>query len=136
MSEEEILVEAKGILRYERRGNFYKLIASTDDGIANLYRSLIPKWIPVKGQRYRAHVSIVRKEVPKNLKAWGLHEGEEVNFLYSRMIYNDENYWWLNVFCKRFEEIRRELGLPEKDKFLKPLEGYSSVFHLTLGNTK
>ena len=131
------LVSATGILHYENMGKFYKLVLNTDQGIADFYRAQVPRWIAqVKPQKYRAHISIVRKEIPRNLDAWGKYEGERVEFLYSRIVQNDDNYWWLNVFCKRFEEIRLELGLPVTSPYTLPPDGFKKCFHLTTGNTK
>ena len=51
------------------------------------------------------------------------------------MVYNDETYYWLNVFCKDLEEIREELGLTKSgDVSLSP-DGRHK-FHITIGNSK
>ncbi len=132
------LFESTGVLRYSfKEGYGYRLVLEIDKDIVKYYRSLIPPW---KGkpnpQMYDAHVSVVRKEVPPNLDAWGKYEGEEVRFLYSNHIYNGTVYWWLNVFCVRLEEIRVELGLPVSSQYTIPPEGFDKVFHCTLGNCK
>lgn len=114
----------------------FKLVVNTDKDIGRLYRSLIPKYYRVAPQMYSTHVTLVRNEVPPNLEAWGKYEGQGVSFLYSRIIQNDENYWWLNVFSNKFERIREELGLSKKDQYTLPPESFISTFHLTIGNTK
>ena len=85
---------------------------------------------------YTPHVSVVRKEIPKNLAAWGLYQGEAVNFFYVPVVHANETYIWLNVFCRRLEEIRLELGLPISSQYTRPPDGYTKCFHTTLGNFK
>jgi hypothetical protein len=133
------LYKGKGVLRYfqeENIPNQYKLIVLTDQGIADFYRSLIPKYIYIKPQFYPAHISVVRKETPINIDFWGKYEDEEINFEYSNEIKNGTVYWWINVFSKRLEEIRLELGLSIKEEYTMPPYGYKKTFHMTLGNVK
>ena len=66
------LIKAEGILRYHRGQNgSYKLELQICQGIGLFYRSLIPKWHNVQRQRHDQHISVVRREVPKDLRAWG-----------------------------------------------------------------
>jgi len=115
-----------GILQY---GPGIRLVLLADQGIADFYLSLVPKSLKVKPQFYPAHVSVVRREEPPNLGAWGLYEGLEVEFEYQPYIANDETYYWLPVQCKRIEEIRTELGL-------RPYPWWRNGYHLTIGNIK
>lgn len=133
----EILYKSVGTLHYDRtRNGGYKLVLMVDQEISNYYRALIPKWIYTQPQMYPAHVSVVRKEVPINLDAWGKYEGHKVEFFYSPIIHSGKVYYWLNVFCKRLEEIRIELGLPVSSPYTLPPEGFVKAFHTTIGNTK
>lgn len=132
-----ILFQSIGVLHYSHNDNYgYRLVMDVDQGIADFYRSMLPKWIDRKPQRYGAHVSIVRKEVPVNLDVWGKHEGQEIEFSYSNMVQTGIVYFWLNVFCKRLEEIRVELGLPVSSEYTLPPEGFVKCFHMTIGNSK
>ncbi len=131
------LFQGKGKLKYsieEKVG--YKLVLELDQGIVDYYRSLIPKSKDVKSQMFRAHISVVRKETPKNLEFWGKYEGLKVDFEYSNWIYNDTIYWWLNAYSSFLEEVRLELGLIVKYYTLVPPKNYKKNFHITLGNVK
>ena len=109
-----------------------------DPGIADFYRSLIPKWLPVNKTRYDPHVTIVReaKEEPVHKEHWGKYEGEKVPFLYSPEVQTGKVYYWMNVFCKRLEDIRIELGLPVVSQYTLPPEGFRKCFHCTIANSK
>jgi hypothetical protein len=115
-----------GTLRY---GPGIRLVVEADDGIAEYYRSLLPKAAGVKPQRYGVHISVVRKETPPIMDAWGRHEGQSVEFEYQNLVVNDEKYYWLDVRCQRLEEVRVELGL-------SPRPWWKNYFHLTVGNVK
>lgn len=123
---------AKGILQYSD----HKLVANVDQELSDYYKSLIPKYINVNPQRYPAHISIVRKEVPVHREFWGKYEGESVEFFYSPAIRSGTVYFWLDVFSQRFEEIRLELGLPVRTEYTVPPDGFIKTFHLTIGNMK
>lgn len=129
----EILYLSSGPLHYSyTEGYGYKLIVRMDQGIIDFYRSLVPKWVRLNSQMYPAHVSVVRKVVPVNLGFWGRYEGEVVDFEYSPVVCNEGVYYWLNVFSRRLEEVRVELGLSPTRVF----EGGLSCFHATVGNIK
>lgn len=138
MTHEPKLIKATGTLHYYRGANGgYKLEVRLCKGIGMFYRSLIPKWFNVLGQRYEQHISVVRKETPKNLKAWGIHEGKTVTIWYDpENICHNDTYWWLNVFSLDCERLREELGLKPKWSDTPPLPGFGATFHTTLGNTK
>jgi hypothetical protein len=132
------LIRAQGVLRYHRGKNgSYKLELVICKGIGMFYRSLIPKWFNVRGQRYEQHISVVRKETPKYPEHWGKYEGKRVEFFYDpEDICNNDNYWWINCYSLPLEAIRWELGLLPKWSDRKPPEGFGATFHTTLGNTK
>lgn len=113
----------------------HKVILLADQGISNLYRNLIPRYLHVRPQMYPAHVSVVRKETPAYLEPWGRHADKSIEFEYESWVYNDHKYYWLNVFCPRLEEIRRELGLPLCSGITRSPDG-KHKFHMTIGNTK
>lgn len=106
-----------------------KAVLLVDQGIADFYRSLIPKSIPILPQRWPAHVSIVRRQHPKNMEYWRKHENEQIEFEYSPIVTWDETYYWLNVKCLRLEEIRVELGLDRHPP-------WRNLYHITVGNVK
>jgi len=121
-------MESKGILRY---GKTKRLAVEVDEGLAEYYRSFIPKSISYNVPMHSPHITVVRggHETPKNVDKWGLHEGEEIVFQYDPYIHVGETYIWLAVDCKRLEEIRDELGLDgcfDKVKW----------FHVTIANMK
>lgn len=128
---------SSGTLHYEE--NPYKLIVRVDPELSRYYRSLCPKWMKVSPQKYPAHISVVRKEVPSNLEHWKKYQGNTIKFLYLPYVYGGENgevYFWLNVFCKELEKIRTELGLSVSSEWTRPPNGFDKCFHLTIGNCK
>ena len=131
-----------GTLHYDHvPGYGYRLVLNIDKGIGLFYKSLIPKWFKATGQRYHPHITVVRNETPTNLEAWGKYEGEKVEFLYDPYIFKGTQYWWLDCFSKRLEDIREELGLSVDAvslpaEFRQPIEGYRKVFHTTIANHK
>lgn len=128
----EILHKSVGVLRYSG----LNLRLDVDQGIVELYRALVPKSIVLNRQAYRAHISVVRHEIPPKMEFWRRHEGEKIEFFYNPHVYNGKVYYWLNAFCTRLEEIRLELGLPVSSQYTLPPEGFVKCFHITLGNQK
>lgn len=135
--------KASGVLRYS--GSPYRLVVEIDQALGDYYRSLMPKYLNAKPQRYSTHITVVRpeKEVPVNMSAWGKYEGEQVEFLYESDVIHGKTYYWLRVLCKRLEEIRVELGLglersktPSDASYSEPPEGYAKFFHITIANNK
>lgn len=106
------------------------LVLECDQGIIKFYRNLIPKYLYVAPPKFPAHITIVSHETPPNKdKVWNKYQGEVIEFSYSSQIINDELYYWLDVHCKRLEEIRVELGLD-------PIPYWHNKFHMTVGNVK
>lgn len=139
MEVNEVLYQSKGALRYGVDNNgIPKLTVDVDPGIVELYRALIPPWLPkLNRQMYPPHISVVRKEpVIPNRNKWGAYEGYEVEFSYSPIVHSGTTYWWLNAFSKKLEDIRLELGLNVSSPYTLPPEGFDKCFHITLGNLK
>lgn len=128
------LFKSTGRLRY---GNDYRLVLDVDQELSDYYRSLIPKCKNAKRTRWFAHVTLVRlgQEVPRNKSVWNKYNREKIDFYYDPYIHEDRIYFWLNVFSKRLEEIRRELGLPMFTSYPPPT-GFVKSFHITIANTK
>jgi hypothetical protein len=107
-----MLFKSTGILRYSN--DPYRLVLDVDPEISRYYRSMVPKIHVLNPQKFAPHVTVVRAEheVPLQLDAWGRYEGESVDFEYEPTIYHGTIYFWLNVFCTRLEDIRKELCLP------------------------
>jgi len=132
------LHKSSGVLNYYKEGNSLGISVSVDQGISEFYRSLIPKYLPCNRQKYPAHITVVRihKEKPKDMKFWGMHEGNKIDFYYYSYVYEGSLYWWINTFSVKLEEIRRELGLPVTSEYTRPPDGFFKCFHLSLGNKK
>lgn len=127
-----MLYQSTGKIHYEPE----KLIVLIEQELVDYYRSLIPWWHKAKAQKYPAHISVVRHETPVFAEFWGKYEGEEIEFSYDPDIKNSANYFWLNVFCVKLEEIRLELGLPVSSPYTRPPDGFCKCFHTTIGNCK
>ncbi len=95
---------SQGILRYSL--DPIKLIAQVDPDISHFYRSLIPQYLHVNRPMFEAHISVVRNADPPNMYAWNKYQGQNVSFEYDSYIYNDELYYWLNVYSQQLEDIR------------------------------
>lgn len=120
--------ESEGILKFEIDPLVgYKAIVEIEQDISDYYRTLIPKYMTVNLQRFKAHISVVRRESPNFM--WGLRHMEKIQFEYSNIVFSDTKYYWLAVNCKRLEDIRIELGLDG-------LVPWRNSFHITVGNKK
>lgn len=106
-----------------------RAVLLVDQGIADFYRALIPKYIRTNPQMYPAHVSIVRHESPQSMLLWGTHQGELAEFEYESIIRNDDTYFWLNVRSDKLLRFREELGLA-------PYPSWRNLYHITVGNAK
>lgn len=132
-----MLFESEGTLQYSVEPQVgFKLIVSVPQQLSNYYFSLIPSYKNVNRQFYPAHISVVRKETPTNLEAWGKHHNQRIKFLYENWIYSGTVYYWLNCFSQELEDIRLELGLPVSSQYTLPPAGFVKCFHMTLANTK
>ncbi len=131
-----ISLRSSGPLQYSIQDGYgYRLVVDVDLGISKLTRTLIPKQHRVNIPMYPPHVSVVRRQVPVNLQAWGRHEGKMVEFEYMPWVFNDEVYWWLRVFSRDLEEIRMELGLLPHSQWTVAPDG-KRCFHMTVANSK
>ena len=112
-------------------------VASVDREITRYYRWWLTRELHLKrlfAPAWDAHVSIVRGEEPADpLKTlWQRLDGQTVQFEYSPVVRQagdttgntDEkgHFWFVDVWCPEFLEIRDELGLRTHYKF-----------HLTVG---
>jgi hypothetical protein len=127
--------EAKGVLKFGG-GVRVAIWLAPDNELAPYYRSLIPKAKYVQPQMYSPHVTVVRSggaEQP-DMQLWEetkqKYEGEVINFSYSPLIKFDYVYYYLDVFCDRIGELRRDMGLPTY-RF-----DDNKKYHITIGNLK
>lgn len=134
-----------GVLHYEMANTDppYKAILTIDPSIAAYYYSTISKAAKAKRQMFPAHISVIRKETPRDISVWGKYEGEEVEFQYEHNVRQDNVYYWIDAYSTRLEEIRTELGLHNAPlhpaTYHTPMpEGYpyTKRFHITIGNIK
>lgn len=133
------MFETSGVLRYAVDADGYWLVAECDPSLGAYYRALVPKTVPIKRGRYDSHVTIVRggRDVPPNVAAWGKYEGERVRFEVEPGLHASGPYYYLRLVSRRFEEIRRELGLGlDNAAYAPPPAPYAKWFHITIGNTK
>lgn len=127
----------KSVGRLEYHENPYKVIVRVDPGISNYYYYQITQLahIDIQRQRWAPHISVVRKEMPRFLNFWKKYEGAKIPFEYEYYVYNDNRYYWLNVYSPKLEEIRKELGLTRVSAITRGPDG-KHRFHITIGNTK
>lgn len=134
------MYEARGKLRYslkkpESTQNWWLVLDCSDEVIGQYYRHLY--WLDHnKGHKlcspyWGSHVTVVRNEEPPNKELWWKYEGLEVVFNYRAPVRTNKgperfrSFWWLDVVCPRFDEIRVELGLPPNP---------DRTYHMTIGS--
>ncbi len=97
-----------------------------DKGITDYYAWLLKRWgMPVqKGSVYGPHISMIKGETPTIFTAWGKDFGV-IDFHYSHVCrWDNGKHVWVDVWCPKLHDIRRELGLPSKS---------TNSFHMTIG---
>lgn len=129
-----MIFESTGIIRYNDTEGF-RLTVEVDQDFTDYYCYLIPRYYNVIRPRWPAHITVVRpeKEIPPRIRYWDDYEGEKINFMYDPYVMEGNGYYWLNVWCKRLETIREELGLPNVSKYTLPPTGHIRCFHCTIG---
>ena len=117
--------------------NWWMVLDNISDEMGRYYRRLY--WLnhskahKLARPYWGSHVTIVRNEIPPNLAKWWSYHNEEVVFEYVpgvRDNYGPErfrSFYWLDVRCPRFDEIREELGLPPNP---------DRTYHVTIGSTE
>lgn len=101
-----------------------------DQGLADYYCWLLPRYIDARPQRHPAHVTVFRTGLDMaDEDAWGRHEGEIVPFTYDGRVLRHDGYFYLEVESVRLDEVRIELGLP---RHFDPVKGH----HITIGNDR
>lgn len=126
--ETKLLRYSSGIIKYSEDQK--QAIVLIDQGIADFYFSIIPKYLGAKKQKHPAHITIVRrdKELPTKTEYWGKYENKSIEFIYDYQIYDDGTYFFLEVQSEEIGRIREELGLP---RFR-----FNNCYHITIGNRK
>ena len=77
---------------------------------------------------WRAHVSVIRGEEPKNKGLWKKYHNQEFSLTYfPEAARGSDKYFWFPVESEELERVRLELGLRPQPKV---------KFHLTVGNRK
>ena len=128
------LFVSTGRLRYAT--DSWWLVVDCDQVLADYYLALMPKaWYAQRG-RYPAHITVSRNEEPPNKEHWKKYDGQLLEFFYLPGLKQGKIYFWLDIYCKKLEEIRLELGLQVINLFEPPLPGFRKRFHMTIANTK
>jgi len=132
--------EAKGTIKCSLKKqdsdqDWWMVLDNIDEEIGQYHRHLW--WLEHnKGKKlsrpyWGTHVTIIRNEIPPNINKWWNFHQEEIVFQYFPGVmdnYGPERYrsfYWLDVFCPKFDKIRQELGLhPNPDR----------IYHMTIGS--
>lgn len=106
---------------------------------------VIQRGVKVSESAWKAHISVVRGEKPRNPDAWRKYEGKRIKFQYSPMVQTNGAHYWLPVISDDLDDIRQELGLTKVARSYRPgnPERYRdhrgqmirrpAQFHLTIG---
>lgn len=123
--------------RLEYYKNPLKLIVKVDPEISRYYFEQATKiaHIDLNRQRYAAHISVVRREKPLNMRLWNKYHNQLVEFNYEHYLYNNHVYYWLNAWSEQLELIREELGLARVSEFTRGPDNRHR-WHITIGNVK
>lgn len=136
------MFKATGVIRCSLKKpssdqNWWMVLDCDTEEIGRYYRHLYwldhSKAIKLSKPYWGAHVTVVRNEEPPNTSLWWTYDGEKVEFDYRpgvRTNYSSErfrSFWWVDVICPRFDEIRVELGLPENP---------DRTYHMTIGSAE
>ena len=107
-----------------------KAVANVDEGLADYYRSFIPKYINYNIPKAKPHITIVRENVekPENFRVWNKYGLQKIRFEYDGVLHHSDTYIWMDAWSRDIEEIRLELGLPR--------HRFGSQFHITVANFK
>ena len=112
--------QSTGIIRYEpeRHGKStpWSAIIEVDPDLGDYYRLLFNNHFknPLSKPNWKAHISLFRGEdeyQPEMEQYWKERDGETVDFVYSRDIFWNNTFVWLNVYCPAYFELRNRMGL-------------------------
>jgi len=109
-------------------------VCYVDDNLSAYYRSLLPKAYGVAPQKYRTHVTVVRKDIESVASQfkenfWKRYENALIPIYYNGTIQRGGSYFWLDAWSPQLNVIRQELGL-------HPYRFPFNSFHITIGNCK
>ncbi len=118
-------------------------VADVDDEICRYYRWWV--WnrymITLQKPAWGGHISIVRGEYIRERfqPLWKKRAGQKIEFEYSHNVRftgdttggdRPDTFWFVDVWCPTFNDIRKELGLDWKYP-----DGPLFKFHITVGRT-
>jgi len=117
--------------------NWWMVADCADQEIGSYYRGLY--WLEHnKGSKlmrpyWPLHVTVVRNEEPPNVGRWWDYDGEQLDFYHLPCVRTNwtaeryRSFYWLDVICPRFEEIRVELGLAKNP---------DGIYHMSIGTVE
>jgi hypothetical protein len=133
------MYESTGTIQYricDETGN-RSVVLWIDEQIVKYYRSFLDRRVFTKLQKYKAHISIVRKDTIEDLSNWGKYEGQTFKFYYDGIIKNGIEYYWIDAYSLDLEKVRSSLGLAFKSYPGRiPVTGFNTIFHFSIGNIK
>ena len=128
------MFKAKGRINYDPRtdaSEFKSWWAKVDvpASVIRYYQYWVRRELGIKLNTpiWKAHITVLRGEIPKKQWLWKKHEGKQIEFTYSPNLRMSETYVWIPVESPELEDIRMELGLRAQPRV---------PFHITVGNTK
>lgn len=80
--------------------------------------------VTVTESAWKSHISVIKGEEPEFKDKWQIYQGRRVKFEYDNYIETNGAHWWLRVYSRDLQVIRKELGLTPL-----PL----APFHITIG---
>lgn len=100
----------------------WRLVVEVDRGFSLYYNWWVQKMWGLRLQLpvWKTHITILNGKQnvePTFRKIWKKYEGKKIEFEFSPALEQHWKFFVLPVRCERFNEIRRELGLPDWDKY-------------------
>ncbi len=110
----------------------WSAIVEIDQDLASYYRLLFNNYFNscILKPNWKPHISLFRGQGeyrPEMEKYWKEMDGKEIKFVYTKEVFWNENFVWLNTYFPEFFELREKMGLKETH------EDNESWGHITIG---
>ena len=139
------MFKSTGNIKYQNE----RFFVSVDEELSKYYISQIPT--KLNRQKYAPHITIAKitksqlsklclsdfykKYFPKSNSNDDVLIGKLILFEYDHFVFNNETYYWLNVYSKELTEFIERFDLELIGDIWMPPDG-TKCFHITLGNLK
>lgn len=94
----------------------WSAIVEIDKDLGDYYRLLFNNHFKVNIQKpnWKPHISLFRgisEYTPEMEKFWKEMDGKEINFVYTKDVFWNQNFVWINTYFPEFFSLREKMGL-------------------------